>query len=24
MEINPLLEQIEDLQGRFEALRGYL
>ncbi|MFP4648654.1 MAG: peptide chain release factor 2 [Halorhodospira sp.] len=24
MEINPLLEQIEELQGRFQALRGYL
>ncbi|WP_200195304.1 peptide chain release factor 2 [Halorhodospira abdelmalekii] len=24
MEINPLLEQISDLQGRFQALRGYL
>jgi hypothetical protein len=24
MELNPILTRIEDLQGRLEALRGYL
>ncbi|WP_114278686.1 peptide chain release factor 2 [Thioalbus denitrificans] len=24
LEINPILQQIDDLQGRYEALRGYL